>query len=235
MTAAEHNTYPNGRWSSVPQILPPPASAPAPAPVVLEAHEMMELQLCEQRIERGLETFLEVGHALQLIRDKRLYRASHGTFEAYCQERWDIKASRARQLCAAVEIIQGLKTSGVSQLPSSERQTRPLLSVPVAQRPQVWQEAVSTAPQGKISAAHVEQTANRVLGRSKPAKPPVEASSRAEQLHAAANKAIASVRELLDLSGAADSEAAANVSVSLSNLEAYERHLQRTEPRRKTS
>ena len=43
---------------------------------------------CEAVIERGQQTFIEVGQALMEIRDSRLYRETHATFEAYCNERW---------------------------------------------------------------------------------------------------------------------------------------------------
>jgi hypothetical protein len=37
----------------------------------------------ENVIERGLSTFVEVGNALLEIRDSKLYRETHPTFEAY--------------------------------------------------------------------------------------------------------------------------------------------------------
>ncbi|NJL33925.1 MAG: hypothetical protein HC893_08770 [Chloroflexaceae bacterium] len=55
---------------------------------------MMELERCEQIIERGLKTFFEVGAALVRVRDLKLYRVEHRTFEAYCQERWGIERRR---------------------------------------------------------------------------------------------------------------------------------------------
>jgi hypothetical protein len=38
----------------------------------------------------GLSAFAEVGNALLEIRDNRLYRQTHATFDAFCQERWTI-------------------------------------------------------------------------------------------------------------------------------------------------
>ncbi len=68
----------------------------------LAEHE--RLGALEARIAAGLQTFHEVGSALLEIRDARLYRASHGTFEDYCRERWGFVASRARQLISAAEL-----------------------------------------------------------------------------------------------------------------------------------
>jgi hypothetical protein len=54
----------------------------------LTASEKGRLDQLEEKIERGLKTFIEVGTALREIRDKRLCRQTHGTFEDYCRERW---------------------------------------------------------------------------------------------------------------------------------------------------
>ena len=47
--------------------------------------EEQALKKYEEIISKGLNTFLEVGHALAEIRDRRLYRATHDTFEPYCR------------------------------------------------------------------------------------------------------------------------------------------------------
>lgn len=63
-----------------------------------------ELAACEQIIERGLATFVDVGQALLRIRDDKLYRGTFGTFEEYCSQRWGFTDRRARQLISAAEI-----------------------------------------------------------------------------------------------------------------------------------
>jgi hypothetical protein len=60
--------------------------------------EAARLATCEKAIERGINTFVEVGQALTEIRDAKLYRASHKTFEAYCKDRWEISRPRAYEL-----------------------------------------------------------------------------------------------------------------------------------------
>lgn len=64
----------------------------------LSPNEKKRLEKCEQAIHRGLHTFVEVGQALTEIRDAKLYRASHKTFETYCKERWEISRPRAYEL-----------------------------------------------------------------------------------------------------------------------------------------
>ena len=52
----------------------------------------------EATIARGLETFAEVGAALLEIRDQKLYRGSHKTFETYLRDRWEISRSYAHRV-----------------------------------------------------------------------------------------------------------------------------------------
>ena len=56
--------------------------------------ERSRLGKLETTIDRGLQSFFEVGAALKEIRDSRLYRDEHGTFEDYCQTRWGIDRQR---------------------------------------------------------------------------------------------------------------------------------------------
>jgi hypothetical protein len=95
---------------------------------------------CERVIERGLKTFIEVGEALAQIRDERLYRETHATFEEYCRERWDFDASRARQLISAARTVT-LVTVGGQPAPASERVVRELRRAG-DKAPVVWAETV---------------------------------------------------------------------------------------------
>jgi len=119
--------------------------------------EATRLQALESTIERGLHTFVEVGTALLEIRDSRLYRTTHGTFEDYCRERWGFTDRRARMLMSAAEVATNLETGPiVPVLPVTESQARPLTSLePDAQR-EAWARAVETAPNGRVTAAHVQ-------------------------------------------------------------------------------
>lgn len=131
------------------------------ASTALTARETRTLQRCEQTISKGLATFRDVGQALLEIRDSRLYRDSHATFEAYCSERWEFSRQRAYQLIGAAQTVEAMSTV-VDTPPTTERQIRPLLTVPEDQRADVWAEVVETAPveDGKpvITTRHVEET-----------------------------------------------------------------------------
>jgi hypothetical protein len=129
----------------------------------LSTSETRRLAELETVIERGLQTFIEVGSALMEIRDSRLYRQTHATFEEYCQERWDLRKSRIYQLMDAAEVVENLKSStivelssGNTPLPANEAQARPLAKLELEMQRQAWRKAVETAPRGKITARHIE-------------------------------------------------------------------------------
>ncbi len=56
--------------------------------IALSQAEQTALVLCEAEIEEGKAAFIAVGNALARIKAEKLYRGTHGTFEAYCQDRW---------------------------------------------------------------------------------------------------------------------------------------------------
>jgi hypothetical protein len=115
---------------------------------VKEIDYCSELKRCEAIIERNLKTFIDVGNALLEIRDNRLYRGTHKTFEAYCRERWGWNRSHSYRLIDAAQISKNLspmgdKSAQVSDFkPTSERQLRPLANLKPAAQRQIWTQAV---------------------------------------------------------------------------------------------
>jgi len=73
---------------------------------------------------QGVAVFVEVGKALAKIRDGRLYRETHATFEAYCAERWGWSRVRAHQLIESSEVAKML-TMVNTRPPATERTARP--------------------------------------------------------------------------------------------------------------
>lgn len=118
---------------------------------------------CEAVVEKGLDTFVEVGEALMEIRDGRLYRDTFNNFEAYCRTRWGINPRYANRLVKAAEVVGGLGPMGPK--PTTERQAREL--APLRDQPEqmaaAMEQATDTAEaEGrKVTAADV---ANAVSG-----------------------------------------------------------------------
>ena len=95
---------------------------------VIERSHLAEL---EAVIERGQQTFIDVGNALMEIRDQRLYRATHATFEAYCKERWGWSRISAYRHIEAAEAVALLP---IGNKPSSESVARELVPLSPAER-----------------------------------------------------------------------------------------------------
>jgi hypothetical protein len=135
----------------------------------------------ERKVERA---FYEAGTALKELRDRRLYRSTHKTFEEYVQDRFGMKQSRSYQLIEATGVVDNLLAKVpplvellgdssdkvpplVEVLPTNERQVRPLIQLEPEQQREVWQQAVEAAggkvPSGRI----VKDIVQRIRERTK--------------------------------------------------------------------
>lgn len=138
----------------------------------LTATEQNKLIGLERVIARTQATFIECGEALATIRDERLYRATHVTFEAYCKEKYRFSRSRAYALMAASEVAGNV--SQCETFPMSQRAAEELSRVPSAERQKVADRATSN---GKpLTAARVKaaakEPATHVLDKTGTVIPP---------------------------------------------------------------
>ena len=108
--------------------------------------EKTELEELETVIKQDMGAFYRVGCALAKIRDSRLYRETHDTFEAYCKVRWEMKRTYAYYLIESSVAIKNLNVHHGGQIPINERQARPLtkLATAEAQR-EAWEMVVNNA------------------------------------------------------------------------------------------
>jgi hypothetical protein len=117
------------------------------------------LAALEQIIERGLGTFVDVGHALAEIQQRRLYRsADHRTFAEYVAKRWDLSSAHAYRQIEASKVVDILAPIGELPLPANEAQARelaPLVNDPEAVRA-VWIETVQEGA-GRVTARAVRE------------------------------------------------------------------------------
>jgi hypothetical protein len=125
--------------------------------VPLTPDEECDLTQCEDVIRKGWRTFLEVGSALARIRDNRLYRRHHGTFEQYCGEKWGYQRAYAYRLILAAQAVAHLSPMGDIPQPTHERQVRPLLGLRPEQMQQAWRKAVEVCNGAPIEAEIVKR------------------------------------------------------------------------------
>lgn len=150
----------------------------------LSTTEQSELARQEAVIERGLHTFVEVGLALTVIRDARLYRLGHATFAEYCRDRWKMDRQRAYQLIEAAQVVENVKNVLQIEPPQNDSQARELAKVrePEAQRA-VWQRVIETAPDGVVTTAFVKQVVREMAHEAR-AEPPPFPTGKASVLYA---------------------------------------------------
>jgi hypothetical protein len=125
--------------------------------LALSTNESARLRDCEKVIENFFQAFIKVGNALFEIRDSRLYRQTHSTFEAYCRERWTMSRPRAYQLIDAAQMTKNLSTL-VDKQPTSERQVRPLAKLEPEQQKEAWQIATANNSHPTAKAVAEAQT-----------------------------------------------------------------------------
>ncbi len=142
---------------------------------VVEAEELTpdeerERLYFERKVERA---FYEAGKALQSLRDRRLYRSTHKTFEEYCRDRFGYNRSRSYQFIDAAIVVDNLQ--GCPQIvdifPTREAQVRPLTSLEPDEQREVWQQAVETAG-GKVPSGRVvKDVVQQIMERTKVPNP----------------------------------------------------------------
>ncbi|MHC5599025.1 MAG: hypothetical protein ACYTXC_24300 [Nostoc sp.] len=158
---------------------------PGSATIKVTAVEVPELTEEEHRdrlhLERRVErAFFEAGKALAELRDRRLYRSTHKTFEDYCRDRFGHSRQKSNYLIAAADVYENLTTiccqnlppedltTNRSQiLPTSEGQVRPITKLEPQEQWEVWQQAVELAggkvPTGRI----VKDVVQRIMEKTK--------------------------------------------------------------------
>lgn len=74
--------------------------------VIVSEIERARLAQLEAVVERGMQTFVDVGLALAEIRDARLYRETHTTFELYLDERWAMSRAKGYRMIDAAQVAE---------------------------------------------------------------------------------------------------------------------------------
>ncbi|PSB46523.1 hypothetical protein C7B80_13120 [Cyanosarcina cf. burmensis CCALA 770] len=125
----------------------------------------------ELRVEQA---FYQAGKALAELRERRLYRSTHKTFEAYCRDRFNYSRDAAYLKISAAEVYGNIQkflpTIGRQiPMPTTERQLRDIAKAGIEPEAQVdaWVRSVDEAggkvPSGRIVKGIVEQLKEKPL------------------------------------------------------------------------
>lgn len=149
---------------------PGPKNEHAPKQTAVETltlEEQANFVKYEKTIAEGLGHFAQTGLALKHIRNERLYKATHTTFEKYVQDRWQMGRQHAYRLINAAGFFSLVedesKTACDMVMPESESQIRPLLALDEGQRLAAWKQAMEKAAGEPITAATVQEVVEEMV------------------------------------------------------------------------
>lgn len=145
----------------------------------LDTVERTKLRKLEATVAEGIASFVVVGEALKEIRDAKLYRESHKTFEKYVDDKWGFEKRHAYRLIDASETSKKLCPTGslnerVAEI-KTERQLRELRDVPAESIEAVVNKAADIAGDERITASDIKQAREEVLAPEAKPEPPKDA------------------------------------------------------------
>lgn len=131
------------------------AQSEGAAHLPLNSRESSRLTELETKISKGEKVFVEVGSALSEIRDQRLYRTTHPTFEDYCRAKWNFTRQHGNQIIDAAVTVKSLP-EGLETIVSNFSQARALAKVPAEERVTVLKAAQKQATGRRLTAKDIQ-------------------------------------------------------------------------------
>ncbi len=127
-------------------------------------------RLCKV-VDATVAGYADAGAALQEIRDRQLFRATHSTFDAFLKDRWNFSLQHAHRIIAAAAVARNVAPTG--ETPRSERLARPLTTLEPAAQIEAWSEARAMAANDPVRPEHVREAVAKRRGKTpaKSAKP----------------------------------------------------------------
>lgn len=136
---------------------------------VLSEFERAERARIESEMERAHKAHGDtIGRLLLEIKEKRLWRDTHESFDAYVEDRHKISRSYAWFVAGVADVRRDIPE------PLTTKQAKPLIALPTEERKAVWEDAKSAAGDGKVTPKHVQEAVS--AAKARPKKPGPNAS-----------------------------------------------------------
>ncbi|MBU1564256.1 MAG: hypothetical protein KJ630_01345 [Proteobacteria bacterium] len=122
------------------------------------------------------QAYIEIGETLEEIFRLKLYKSTHHCFADYSRDVLDIAKRTAEQYIDAIAVVRNLqaiehkvdsekvRNCALFSLPKNESQARALVGLTPEEQRQAWISSLETAPEGKITAAHIRKTVREIKG-----------------------------------------------------------------------
>lgn len=140
--------------------------------------EQRTLEACEHDIERGLQNAVDGMHVAAIgfakVRDEKLYRASHKTFEKYCPDKWKLTHRQVNHLIAhhnsMVRLLEHDPDLGTTVPKITEFASREIRDLPVETQAEIVEAATDdgkspTAKQLREAREKVAPRENKTYGK----------------------------------------------------------------------
>lgn len=141
----------------------------------LTTAERNRLEKYEATIQSHFESFRLAGEALQNIRDSRLYRETHATFEDYCREKWEMSKTQANRLIAAAKVVENISAVAPKSVTEhlTESVIRSLATLDPKDQKKAFKQAVKDAPAATGITAKIVKAAAQEVAPTRFKKPAV--------------------------------------------------------------
>ncbi len=126
-----------------------------------------ELAQREKRIEVKRRAIKEVVEEYAVIRDKKLYKATHATWEIYLESRWHMSARHLNRLIAAAKVVKRLPSGNGTIGPKiPESHTRVLGKIDPEKRGEALDRAKEKAGERgeSVTADDVKESVQEIAG-----------------------------------------------------------------------
>ena len=133
---------------------------------------LSEAEQSEKKRLEGVvsEAVWNAGKALRELRDKKLYRDTHTSFERYCREQFGHSRQKSDYLIAGANIYHNLTTNRCEILPTTEFQVRPLGVLENSDQVVAWEKSVEIA-NGKVPTHRIVKQVVREMTREEKDNP----------------------------------------------------------------
>lgn len=123
-----------------------------------------EARACADSIKAGI---FNVGRQLLDLYERDGWRVlGYANWRECAQIEFGYKQSHVYRLLEAAQVERNISPIGETVIPESH--ARPLVALPPEEQRTVYQQAIETAPNGKMTAAHVERTIERLHNPEQP-------------------------------------------------------------------
>ena len=143
----------------------------AEEPTELSEEEQKERERLERQI---VDSFYQAGVALRELRDRKLFRSTHRTFEEYARDILGFSRIRLYQLMGAAQVYENIRenvNAPLTLLPTTEYQCRPLVKLSEREQVRAWKLAVKESGEKAPTSNMVKQAVLEVQQRATKKKP----------------------------------------------------------------